>query len=83
VFQALFDGYLDSSYNSLKKGDVAVSKQYYSVEEIANILEVSIDTVRNWIKQGRLEAFKVGRDYRISQEQFDRFMNERRTRKDE
>ena len=59
-----------------------MSKQYYTVEDIAKELEVSVDTVRNWIKAGRLEAFKVGRDYRISREQFQRFMDERRTRRD-
>lgn len=78
----LFDAYLDSVYNCHKKGEVAVNKQYYTVEDIAKELEVSVDTIRNWIKSGRLEAFKVGRDYRISREQFQRFMDERRTRRD-
>jgi excisionase family DNA binding protein len=56
-----------------------VSKQYFTVEDIAEQLGVSVDTVRNWIKQGKLEAYKVGRDYRISREQFEKFMEERRT----
>ncbi len=60
-----------------------MSKQYLTVEDIAGLLGVSVDTVRNWIKQGRLEAYKVGRDYRISNEQFEKFMQERRTRKDD
>jgi excisionase family DNA binding protein len=58
-----------------------VSKQYFTVEDIAEQLGVSVDTVRNWIKQGKLEAYRVGRDYRISREQFDKFMEERRTGK--
>ncbi len=60
-----------------------MSKQYLTVEDIANELGVSIDTVRNWIKQKKLAAFKVGRDYRISQEQFAKFMEERRTKRDQ
>ncbi len=56
-----------------------MSKQYFTVEDIAEQLGVSVDTVRNWIKQGKLEAYKVGRDYRISREQFEKFMEERRT----
>jgi len=56
-----------------------VSKQYFTVEDIAEQLGVSVDTVRNWIKQGKLDAYKVGRDYRISREQFEKFMEERRT----
>jgi excisionase family DNA binding protein len=66
-----------------KTAGVAMSKQYLTVEDIAGLLGVSVDTVRNWIKQGRLEAYKVGRDYRISNEQFEKFMQERRTRKDD
>lgn len=60
-----------------------MNKQYLTVEDIADLLGVSVDTVRNWIKQGRLEAYKVGRDYRISNEQFEKFMEARRTRKDD
>ncbi len=56
-----------------------MSKQYFTVEDIAEQLGVSVDTVRNWIKQGKLDAYKVGRDYRISREQFEKFMEERRT----
>ena len=60
-----------------------MSKQYLTVEDVANLLNVSIDTVRNWIKQKKLEAYKVGRDYRISHEQLAKFMEERRTKRED
>jgi excisionase family DNA binding protein len=57
--------------------------QWLSVEDIAKELSVSIDTVRNWIKQKKLTAYRVGRDYRIKREDYDKFLLERKTRNDD
>jgi excisionase family DNA binding protein len=60
----------------------AMTTEWLSVEDIANELHVSIDTVRNWIKHRdkskRLVAYKVGRDYRIKREDFNKFLEQRR-----
>jgi excisionase family DNA binding protein len=37
----------------------------YTLAEAADYLRVSRATVRRWIKQRRLRASKIGRDYRI------------------
>ncbi len=34
-------------------------------EEVADMLGVSIYTVWRWIKEGKLRAFRPGREYRI------------------
>jgi excisionase family DNA binding protein len=34
--------------------------EYYSVEEVAELFGVSRRTVRNWINEGKLEAYVVG-----------------------
>jgi excisionase family DNA binding protein len=60
-----------------------MSTQWLSVEDIAKELGVHVDTVRNWIKQKRLIAYRVGRDYRIKKEDYDKFLKERRTLQDE
>jgi len=60
-----------------------MSTQWLSVEDIARELGVHVDTVRNWIKQKRLIAYRVGRDYRIKREDYDKFLEERRTLKDD
>lgn len=39
--------------------------QQLSLSEVAGLMGVSERTVRRWIKAGRLQAFKPGRDYRI------------------
>jgi excisionase family DNA binding protein len=66
-----------------KNCGVANMTQWLSVDDIAKELNVSIDTVRNWIKQKKLTAYRVGRDYRIKREDYDKFLLERKTRNDE
>jgi excisionase family DNA binding protein len=61
-----------------------MEKEYLSVKEIADKLGVSADTVQGLIRRKELVAYKVGNTYRIKKEDFDKFMEERRTdKKDE
>ena len=56
-----------------------MSTQWLSVETIAKELDVSIETVRNWIRKNKLIAYRVGRDYRIKREDYEQFLADRRT----
>ncbi len=51
---------------------------YYSPADVAAILNVSIHTVRNWIKEGKLPAIrfggKNGRIIRISNQDLEAFL---------
>jgi len=41
--------------------------EYYTVREAADVLRVSVPTVRRWIRSGQLKAYRVGkRSIRIS-----------------
>ena len=60
-----------------------MSTQWLSVEAIAKELDVKITTVRAWIRTKQLAAYKVGNTYRIKREDFDRFLEKRRTAQDE
>ncbi len=46
-----------------------------TVEEVAQYLRVSIHTVREMIKRGDLPAVKVGKAYRIKQNEVEKFVN--------
>jgi excisionase family DNA binding protein len=47
-----------------------MEQQFYSVEEIAKILDLHPKTVRRFIREGKLKARKIGRTWKISQENF-------------
>ena len=53
-----------------------------SVAEIANKLNVTPKTVQRWITEKRLPAYQVGREYRIKEEDFNRFVESSKTVKD-
>jgi len=48
--------------------------KFYTIEEVADILRVNPATVRKLIDTGELKATRVGRQYRISQEQLDDYI---------
>ena len=42
-------------------------QSFLTPQEVSDFLRVSVYTVRRWIKQGELPAYKVGRGWRISE----------------
>lgn len=52
-----------------------------TVEEVAEELRVHRETVRQWIREGELDAFDTGRGYRISRKDLDDFIQRRKTSK--
>ena len=52
--------------------------KFYTIEQIAECLEVSTRTVRRWIKQGLLVAHRVNGLLRVSAEDFQKFLNDHR-----
>ena len=56
-------------------------EQQLTVEEVAEELRVHPETVRQWIRQGELDAFDTGRGYRISRKDLDGFVEKRKTGK--
>lgn len=48
--------------------------KFYTVEEVAEILSVHWQTVHALIKRGELKAIKVGKRYRISDEDLKKYI---------
>jgi len=42
--------------------------QYYSVEQVAELLGLHAKTVRGYVREGRLRATRIGKQYRITAE---------------
>ena len=51
----------------------------YTCEEIANRYSVKLITVWDWIRKKKLPAVKIGREYRIREEDVKEFEDSRRT----
>jgi excisionase family DNA binding protein len=48
--------------------------KFLTVEEVADRLRVSTDTVREWAKSGRLEAHRPGRRFLFTEEALGKFI---------
>ncbi len=53
---------------------------FLTVKELANTLKVNKMTVYRYIKSGKIEAYKVGKDYRIKKKEFDSFLEKIKTK---
>jgi excisionase family DNA binding protein len=45
----------------------------YSVEQVADRLGLHVRTVRNYVRDGRLKAVRIGKQYRIAREDLEAF----------
>ena len=51
-----------------------VDKQFYTAQELADILGYNIMTIYRYIKAGKLTAYKVGKEFRIDHSEFNKFL---------
>jgi excisionase family DNA binding protein len=56
------------------------TEELLSLHEAAERLGVSVYTVRRWIKDGKLRAFKPGKEYRVREPDFEEFLRAREVR---
>ena len=62
-----------SQFGAIQRGLIMVT-EVYTVEEVATLLRTTIRTVRSMISAGKIKAVKVGKEYRISKEEYDQFL---------
>lgn len=48
---------------------------FYTALELAKKLKLNVMTIYRYIKSGRLQAYKVGKEFRIDRLEFERFLN--------
>lgn len=53
--------------------------KYFTSSEVAERYKVKTLTVWDWIRKKKLPAIRIGRDYRIRQEDIDEFEKKRKT----
>lgn len=47
----------------------------YTLDQVADILQVSVQTVRRLIKDGKIKSIRVGVQIRVRKEDLDRYLN--------
>jgi excisionase family DNA binding protein len=55
-------------------------ERVYTTEEVAEALRVSVFTVRRLLNSGRLQGFKVGKDWRITEGDLEAFIEASRSK---
>ncbi|MDD4402626.1 MAG: helix-turn-helix domain-containing protein [Desulfitobacteriaceae bacterium] len=64
MIQEIARGYADSG--------LVEKPEFLNVEEISNLLKVSTQTIYNMLKDGRLSASKVGREWRFNRNEVEK-----------
>jgi excisionase family DNA binding protein len=57
---------------------IKTRSRYYTTHDIAGMFSVHPKTVRKWIRRGHLGALRLDRQWRISQTEIDRFLEQGR-----
>lgn len=52
---------------------------FYTTYELAEMLKINVMTIYRYIKSGKLLAHKIGKEYRVSRVELDRFLKSTKT----
>ncbi len=55
-------------------------KDFYLVEELAKSLRVSNMTIYRYIKAKKIKAYKIGKEFRIGKDEFNKFLDSVKTK---
>ena len=53
-------------------------RTFLTPQEVSDLLRVSVYTVRRWIKEGKMPAYKVGRGWRIQESDLNAWLGDNR-----
>lgn len=56
------------------------NNEFYLVEELAKTLRVSNMTIYRYIKAGKVKAYKIGKEFRIDEKEFNKFLDKVKTK---
>ncbi len=57
-------------------------RPFMTPQDISDVLQVSVYTVRRWIKEGTLPAYKVGRLWRVEKVDFEQWLDAQKHQND-
>ncbi len=59
---------------------MARKKDFYTAQNLADKLSVNIMTIYRYIKAKRLKAYKIGKEFRIERSDFEKFIEQTKTK---
>jgi len=62
-----------------KEGQTA----FYTINEVAEMLDLSPVTIARWCNSGAIPAYRLGRKWKISKTEFDAWLQERKNAKED
>ena len=51
-------------------------ERVYTLQQAADILQVSLETIRRYVRNGKLKAARIGKAYRVTETQLKAFLDE-------
>lgn len=57
-----------------------MNEEFYTLHEVADLLKISYMTVFRWVKAGKLEAYQIGKQYRVKQSTIDAFIEKKKVK---
>jgi len=57
-----------------------INKEFYTAEELAKKLRVNIMTIYRYIKAGKIKAYKMSKEFRIDEKEYNKFLNKVKTK---
>jgi excisionase family DNA binding protein len=56
----------------------SASNHLYTADEVAGLLNLHVKTIRRYVRDGRLKARRIGKEYRVARADLDEFAGETR-----
>jgi excisionase family DNA binding protein len=77
---SVFVGTIAQDMVSRGSGMAAIpEREFHTVKQIAELLQLNVATVRLMIREGELEAIKVRKEWRVTKEAFQRYLDTHKT----
>ncbi|MFA5644477.1 MAG: helix-turn-helix domain-containing protein [Patescibacteria group bacterium] len=67
--------FLQKNYKINKKNINNKTKQFYTAQELADLLSFNVMTIYRYIKSGKLRAYKIGKEFKIEKIEFNKLLN--------
>ena len=59
----------------INNNKIITMEKLFTIEELAEVLQLNKQTVQRFVRENKIKAIKVGREYRVKQYDLDTFLH--------